>query len=124
MRNPMMSSSSEARQMSIRPIDIQTMLMQMSQVGKDQALEKDGAVLQADIKAAEEQKRQNNAKEAIRAAAAAEADTSPIRDRKEGGAAPQSGKGSRNSEEKEDQPEETEEVVRDPHLGNRLDISG
>jgi len=111
--------------MSIRPIDIQTMLMQMSQVEKDQASEKDGAVLQADIKAAEEQKRQKEAKEAVRAAAAAEVDTSPVRERKEGRAARQDAKGAKNQEgEEEQQAEKTEEVVRDPHLGNRLDVSG
>ena len=54
--------------MSIRPIDIQTLLMQLSQVGRDQSVEKEGAALQAAIKSAEEQKKQGEEKEAISSA--------------------------------------------------------
>ena len=59
--------------MSIRPIDIQTLLVQMSQVGKDQAAAKEGVALQASIQGAEEQKKRADAKEAIKGAEEGEA---------------------------------------------------
>ena len=36
--------------MPIRPIDLQTLLMQLSQVGREQAAEKEGAALQSAMK--------------------------------------------------------------------------
>lgn len=111
--------------MSIRPIDIQTLLMQMSQVGKDKAIEKDGALLQAAIKGAEEQKRRDESKEAVRRPDEAETEARPVRERKEGGAKNLPER-SKNGEDAVSEGREGEEgeIVRDPNLGNKLDISG
>ena len=49
--------------MPIRPIDLQTLLMQMSQVGRDQAVEKDGPALQSAIQGAVTQKKEIESKE-------------------------------------------------------------
>jgi hypothetical protein len=114
--------------MSIRPIDIQTLLMQMSQVGKDKAIEKDGALLQAAIKGAEEQKRRDESKEAVRRPEEADTEAPPVKERNErgGGSVRDQGGRSRNGEDETPKPpaNEGEEVVRDPDLGTKLDISG
>lgn len=109
--------------MPIRPIDLQTLLMQLSHVGREQAVEKDGAVLQSSIQGAAAQKRQVESKEAVRRSEAPKDGPGPVADR--------SGKGQtekrRGEEEKGEegggQPPE-EEVVRDPELGTRVDLSG
>lgn len=110
--------------MSIRPIDIQTMLAQLSQVGKDQAAEKEGAALQASIQSAAELKRREEAKEAIRRAEDGDLNATPVDERKQK-------RGSQSSEEapegeaeaaKEETPES--DVVRDPDLGSHIDLTG
>lgn len=108
--------------MPIRPIDLQTMLLQLNQVGKDQVAAREGAAVQGALKGAAEQKRQVENKEALRAPEEAEAGSEAVRDRQEG----QGGPGRRKPGGREEPvPEEKpEEVVRDPELGGRLDISG
>ncbi len=110
--------------MPIRPIDLQTLLMQMSQVGRDQAIEKDGPALQSAMQGAAAQKKEIEAKEAVRRSEDAKEGASPINDR----SGRQRGKaGGKEGEDSEDEPGATpaeEEVVRDPSLGNRVDLSG
>lgn len=109
--------------MSIRPIDIQTLLVQMSQVGKDQAAMKEGAALQASIQGAEEQKKRDDAKEAIHGAEDAETATKAIKDRQERAAQErQREDGSAQAQEGDTKPEE--DVVRDPSLGTHIDLTG
>ncbi|HET7838510.1 MAG TPA: hypothetical protein VFL04_02035 [Rectinemataceae bacterium] len=107
--------------MPIRPIDLQTLLMQLSQVGRDQAAEKDAA-LRASMQTAADQVKQVEQKEAVRHAQ--EPDTGPqaIKDRQGGGPG-----GSSLKKKEEGEPEAAEgedEVIRDPSLGNSIDISG
>ena len=111
--------------MPIRPIDLQTLLMQMSQVGRDQAVEKDGPVLQSAIQGAVIQKRETESRESVRRAEDAKDGTGPVKERRE------RGKGKEpEGEERDDEPSEkrggqgSEEVVRDPSLGNRVDLTG
>ncbi len=111
--------------MPIRPIDLQTLLMQMSQVGRDQAIEKDGPVLQAGIQGAVAQKREIESKEAIRRPEESKDGPTAIRDRAgrsrgQGGRGGQAGEGDEGPEGEE----KSEEIVRDPTLGNRVDLSG
>jgi hypothetical protein len=111
--------------MSIRPIDIQTVLAQLSQVGRDQSIEKEGAALQASIQGAAEQKRRDEAKEAIHRAEDNETTTAPVKER-ERSARRQPGK----EEGPEGAPEGGEDqaddgtVVRDPDLGSHIDLTG
>jgi len=110
--------------MPIRPIDLQTMLMQMSQVGRDQAIEKDGPAVLAAQQALQSQKRDVEAKEAV---TKPEEPSDGARAVKERG-----GSGSRPGGERKEEAEGTEggeaesgeEVVRDPSLGNKIDLSG
>ena len=107
--------------MPIRPIDLQTLLMQLGQVGRDQAVEKDGAVLQSAVQGAAAQRRQGESKEAVRKPEEPKDGAAPVSERqgKKGQAEKRRGEG---EEAGEAHPEE--EVVRDPELGNRIDLSG
>jgi hypothetical protein len=112
--------------MPIRPIDLQTLLMQMSQVGRDQAIEKDGPALQSAIQGAVTQKKETESKESVRRAEDAQDGALPVKDRRERG----KGKEGEGGEEGEEDAEGkgggkgSEEVVRDPSLGNRVDLTG
>jgi hypothetical protein len=109
--------------MPIRPIDLQTLLMQMSQVGRDQAVEKDGPALQSAIQGAVAQKKETQAKEAVRRPEEPQDGAGAVKDRP----GRQRSKGSQPGEEGaegEEGDEPREEVVRDPSLGNRVDLSG
>ncbi len=112
--------------MPIRPIDLQTLLMQMSQVGRDQAIEKDGPALQSAMQGAAAQKKEMETKEAVRRPeepknGAGAVKERPGRSRAQGGRSSQDGEEGAADEDGEEAPEE---VVRDPSLGNRVDLSG
>jgi len=112
--------------MPIRPIDLQTLLMQMSQVGRDQAVEKDGPALQSAIQEAAAQKKEIETKEAVRRPEEPKDGAAAIKERP-GRSPAQGGKGGHGGEEGVEGEEEgkpQEEVVRDPSLGNRVDLSG
>jgi len=109
--------------MPIRPIDLQTLLMQLSQVGREQAIEKDGAVLQSAVQGLAAQKRQVESKEAVRRPEEPKEGPRPVSERQgKGQAEKRRGEGEKGEEGGEKAPEE--EVVRDPELGNRVDLSG
>jgi hypothetical protein len=119
--------------MPIRPIDLQTMLMQMSQVGRDQAVEKDGPALQSAIQGAVMQKKAIESKESVRRAEESKEGAEPVKDRRgrgskrEARASEGSPEGSPEGEEGaagEEEKGSDEEVVRDPSLGNRVDLTG
>ena len=109
--------------MPIRPIDLQTLLMQMSQVGRDQAVEKDGPALQSAMQSAAAQKKEIEAKEAVRRSEDAKEGASPINDRSGRSRGKAGNKGEEGAEEDEGASPQ-EEVVRDPSLGTRVDLSG
>lgn len=107
--------------MSIRPIDIQTLLMQLSQVGRDQSVEKEGAALQAAIKSAEEQKKQGEEKEAIRRPDDQATTTEAVKDRQ--GKSQERHSQASESEAKGEE-KASEEIVKDPSLGKHIDLTG
>lgn len=108
--------------MPIRPIDLQTLLMQMSQVGRDQAVEKDGPALQSAMQGAAAQAKEMESKDAVRRPEEPKEGPSAVKDRagRSRGKGAQAGEG----EEGEAGDEPQEEVVRDPSLGNKVDLSG
>ncbi len=112
--------------MPIRPIDLQTLFMQMQQVGREQAAEKEGALLQSAIKGAAEQKRRDETKEAVRRPEEPEGGAPPVRDRKERGPGRKGqGPGEEGGRDgTEEEAAQGEEVVRDPDLGTKIDLSG
>jgi hypothetical protein len=110
--------------MPIRPIDLQTLLMQMSQVGRDQAIEKDGPVLASAIQGAVVQKKENETKESVRKTEDGKEGPEPVKDKRGRANAQGSKAGEGEGEGEEGEAEPREEVVRDPSLGNRVDLSG
>ncbi len=108
--------------MPIRPIDLQTLLMQMSQVGRDQAVEKDGPALQAAMQGAAAQKKEIDSKEAVRRPEEPKDGSAPVKERGGRGRGQASKGGQEEAEEPEEEPRD--EVVRDPSLGNKVDLSG
>jgi|WetSurMetagenome_2_1015567.scaffolds.fasta_scaffold1063331_2 hypothetical protein len=109
--------------MPIRPIDLQTLLMQMSQVGRDQAVEKDGQSALAAQQAALAQKRDVEAKEAVTKPEEPSDGARAIKDRG-GSASKEHGERKGEEEDAEGGAAGEEEVVRDPQLGNKVDLSG
>lgn len=108
--------------MPIRPIDLQTLLMQLNQVGREQAAEKEGAALQASMQGAAAQRRQVDSKEAIRAPSEPKDGAGPVAERQGAG---QGGSEKRRGEEGEGgEAKPEDEIVRDPELGNKIDLSG
>ena len=110
--------------MPIRPIDLQTLLMQMSQVGRDQAIEKDGPALQSAMQGAVLQKKEIESKEAVRLPEGTKEGTAPIKDRAGRSRERGSSGGAASEDEGEQREAPREEIVRDPSLGNRVDLSG
>jgi hypothetical protein len=102
---------------------MQTLIGQLSQVSRNQAVEKEGAALQAAIQGAAEEKRKEDAKEAIRRTEAEETATAPIKDRQGGGGAEGEVPQGAESEAREEEPE-TGDIVRDPSLGKHIDLTG
>lgn len=99
--------------------------MQMSQVGKDQAIEKEGAALTASIKSAEEQKKRDEAKEAIKRPDESEAGAQPVKDSLSGGAERRGpGQAGVGPEGEAAESKADDEVVRDPSLGAHIDLTG
>jgi len=96
--------------------------MQMSQVGREQAAEKEGVILQSAMKGGADQKRLAESKEAVRAPKAFEDGTKEVKDRQPGSGM-ENRRGSKHQDEAETE-ETPDEVVRDPTLGNRVDLSG
>jgi len=107
--------------MPIRPIDLQTILMQLAQVGKEQSVEKDGPALQQAVQGAAAQKRQVESKEAVREPEEPKDGALPVRERQ--GKGGQAGR-RRGEDEEEAGAAPEEEVVRDPELGRNVDLSG
>jgi hypothetical protein len=107
--------------MPINPIDLQTIFVQLGQVGKQQAAEKDGAVLHSMLHGAQIKKLEDEAAKAIQKPKDDQTATEPIKD--EGGSA----HGEQEQEKKRDgdapkKPEQ--ETISDPALGGHIDISG
>jgi hypothetical protein len=111
--------------MPIRPIDLQTMLMQLSQVGREQSAEKEGAALQVAMKVAADTKRLDESKESVHRAEDAEAGAKILGDRDGSpGQPPREGPGGRREAGPKDGEKAKEEVIRDPGLGTRIDLEG
>ncbi len=109
--------------MPIRPIDLQTLLMQMTQVGRDQAIEKDGPALQSSIQGAVAQKKEIESKDAVRRPEEPKDGTGAVKERG-GRSNSHEGKSGEEDAEGEEGDKPQDEVVRDPSLGNRVDLSG
>jgi hypothetical protein len=95
--------------------------MQLGQVGRDQAAERD-ALLKSSMQSAAQQVKQVEQKEAVREPEEPKDGPQAIKDRQGGQANPNR---KRQPDEGPDvEPEPDEEVIRDPSLGNTIDLTG
>lgn len=107
--------------MPIKPIDLQTMFLQLGQVGKQQAAEKDGALLHAHLHGEQVHKTETEAAKAVQRPEDAQTATESIKDEDGSGQADQ---GNEKRREEDDSPEKRVETISDPALGGHIDISG
>jgi len=99
--------------------------MQQSEVAREQSIEKEGAKLAQTVQGAAAQKKLVEAKDEITKAEQSKEGPAPVKEGSGGGAGAAPGQRKEGEAEKEKPSEEAEEeVVRDPNLGTRVDLSG
>jgi len=107
--------------MSLQPIDLQTLFLKLSQVGQDQAAEKNALIQGQEVAGREialrSQQHQRSVGETQRLQEGPEA----ANERESG---EQGESGERSQEEAEAKGTEEQDVFRDPDLGQNIDISG
>jgi hypothetical protein len=113
--------------MPIKPIDLQTLFSQVDRVGREQSAGKEGAALQGAARADAAQKRAEERARAVQRSAdsddAASKGVNPDGRGKAGKSASEGKEGDEEGE-KEKAAESEEEVIRDPELGTKIDLSG
>jgi hypothetical protein len=114
--------------MAIQPIDLQTLFTQIDKVGKLQASQKEGAVLQQAIRSVEIQRRTDEHIQSVNEAQNTGEGTEQINDRNS--RKRQSGEKAGEREGRDQDSGEAAEktasawVIRDPALGRNVDLSG
>jgi hypothetical protein len=110
--------------MSIKPVDLQTLFMQMNQVGKEQALGKEAQVQGQDHEIAKMLQEEDQRDHSINKAEEAGDEANKVKGEKEHGGeyAETDEKGSKHKESTEHESEA--EVLQDPNLGRHIDLSG
>jgi hypothetical protein len=107
--------------MPIKPIDLQTLFVQLSQVGKQQAAEKDGALLHANLHGTVIKRLEDQAAKAVQRPQDDQTATESIDEQAGSGVGGQSAEKRREEEKK---PDPQVETISDPDLGGFVDISG
>jgi hypothetical protein len=109
--------------MAIQPIDLQTLFTQVEKVGKTQAFQKDGALIQQAIQSVETQRRTDENIRSVNEAQDAGRGTEEINDRnahrRQAGEEEGRQRGDDGEEEQAGAP-----VFRDPALGKYVDFTG
>ena len=106
--------------MGIAPIDLQTLFSQVDKVGKAQAAQREGQALHQAILGVELQKKTEENIQQVNEAQNTGDGAEKIKDQKQG----QHGGGSHEKNKREEREEEDQvSVLRDPTLGNTIDIS-
>ena len=111
--------------MPIKPIDLQTLFSQLEQVGRERAAGKDGNVglLQQSLQGMAQLKKRGEEAKAIRKPEASENGAPGVNDR-EGGTRDERSGSPREKESDGAAEEPAPNVITDPELGSRVDISG
>jgi hypothetical protein len=107
--------------MSIQPIDLQTLFMRLSQVGKEQAAMKDAAHVAQTVQGSEIAKRSEEQARAVNETRELEEGPAVIKDDERQGENRGGGEGEEPTEKKE---RVKKNVFQDPALGNKIDLSG
>ena len=109
--------------MPIQPIDLQTLFVKMNQVGREQAAIKNSAVLQQEIQGSEIVKKNQHDDKSVHQAETPESGSEKVKEEnKQKGGRQQKKKMKEKDEEKGIS--EEKEILSDPDLGNKIDISG
>jgi len=106
--------------MSIQPIDLQTLFLKMSQVGKDQAVEKDSITLQQSLQGHEIAKRNLHSDNSVNKANNSDSGPEKTKEDKEQSSAKNQGK----EKKEKNKTAENKEILSDPDLGKNIDFSG
>ncbi|MCL2720342.1 MAG: hypothetical protein FWD47_03265 [Treponema sp.] len=106
--------------MAITPIDLQTIFSQVDKVGRTQVAQKEGQALSQSIQGNEIQRKTDENIRQVNEAQDLGDGTDKVRDRDQ-----KQNSGSRNDKRKQEEKENEEKksVLRDPVLGNKIDIS-
>ncbi|MBN1242565.1 MAG: hypothetical protein JXA15_07660 [Spirochaetales bacterium] len=109
--------------MPIKPIDLQTLFSQLEQVGRERAAGKDGnvGILQQSLQGMAQLKKREEEAKAVRKPESSD-DGAPGVNEREGGS--REGKAGARREKDEAADEAAPNVISDPDLGSRVDISG
>ncbi len=111
--------------MAIKPIDLQTLFTQMDKVAKTQIDQKEGVQIQQALQGAMIQKRTEEKIRSVNEAQNSGEGTEPINDRnKRKKNARTTGDNKPNPDKEASAGEDATEIVRDPDLGQNIDVSG
>ena len=106
--------------MSIQPIDLQTLLLRLNQVGQEQSSQRDAVIQGQAVTGSEIAQKSEEQERRLDETSTVDEGPEALRDQ-EGG-----GRGKPSEEERREQQQEPpeEDLFRDPDLGQNIDISG
>jgi hypothetical protein len=107
--------------MAIAPIDLQAVFTQVDKVGKTQVAQKEGQALAQAMQGVQIQKKNEEQVKQVSEPPSSGDGAEKIKDQKKEQDSKQGQKGSGKGQK--DDPKESVSVLRDPNLGNRIDIS-
>ena len=110
--------------MPIQPIDLQTLFAHINQVGKEQAVLKEGLLAQQAAQANELIKEKKHQDESVNKTGKADEDNQKIRDDQEKASSGKPGSDHDKENEKPESEKKKMSVFTDPDLGKNIDISG
>ena len=109
--------------MAIQPIDLQALFSQIDKVGKEQSAQRDGLAAQQAILGAEiQRKTEENIQSVNKAQNTGEDGTEKVKDRKANNQENSSGEKKENKQQGQEE-KSMAQVIRDPSLGKKIDIS-
>jgi hypothetical protein len=110
--------------MAIQPLDLQTLFTQLEKVGKTQAFQKDGALIQQAIQSVETQRRTDENIRSVNEAQDTGRGTEEIADRNAHRRHAGEEEGGQREGEGAEEEQPVAPVFRDPALGNYVDFTG
>lgn len=111
--------------MAIQPIDLQTMYTQLGKISKQVVHEQQGAQLQRAIQQEEDTKRLQEKNQAVEKTSMDEEGIPLIQDPHKGTSSEENtGKKHEPEQQNEESPQEEFQVIKDPNLGQHIDVSG
>jgi len=112
--------------MPIKPIDLQTLFMQMGQVSRQQAMEKDGAAARQIIQGTNAEQKAIEESKSVHLTEDDEKESTGIKNNEEKKSSSGDAGGQRKpgKDAGEPKPDGGKEIVKDPELGGHIDITG